>query len=234
MTTAATEPPPDRVVFFSTGSAQKLQQYRYLLAAHGLSVEAVRPLPSLHEPQVDGSGAGAETVLVELPLKDLARFAARSATFPLIVEDTMLFIEHFNRDWTHPMLPGPDTKRWWHALGNEGLLELLADSDRRQAQYVCQLGVLTREGRYHTFRAEVPGRISKAPRSAPESWAAFPQTNPTYFHQIFVPERADQTLAEMTSDTFECFDYRRRAVDEAVQTLRDAARPAQQTVLFAA
>lgn len=234
MIPAATNTAPDRVVFFSTGSAPKLQQYRHLLGEHGLSVQPVRPLPSLHEPQVDGSGARAEIVLVELPLKDLARFAARDATFPLVVEDTMLFVEHFNRDWAHPMLPGPDTKRWWHALGNEGLLDLLVGSDRRQALYVCQLGVLTREGRYHSFRAEVPGRISEAPRSAPEAWAAFPRANATYFHQVFVPESANKTLAEMPPDTFRHFDYRRRAVGEAVQTLQDAARPARQTVLFAA
>lgn len=221
-------------VFFSTGSAQKLEQYRYLLSEHGLAVEPLRPLRSVHEPQVDGSGPQAETVLVELPLKDLARFAVRGDTFPLVVEDTMLFIEHFNEDWARPMLPGPDTKRWWHALGNDGVLRLLDGSGRRRALYVCQLGVLTGRGDYLVFRSEIKGRIANSSRTVSEAWSQFPRSNPTYFHQIFVPSGTDITLAEMMPEQFAAFDYRRIAVNRAATALTQAARHEPQVPLFAA
>jgi inosine/xanthosine triphosphate pyrophosphatase family protein len=219
-----------RIVYFATGSPSKLRQYGYLLSQHGVIVRSVRPLAHLPEPQVDGLDAHDESILVADPLKTISRFAALADCYPLLVEDTMLFIEHFNEDV--PALPGPDTKRWWLALGNRGLLRLMAGSARRAARYVCQLGVTTGPGDYRVFRAELEGRISVRERVTDNALANFPRTNATFFHPIFIPSSAKRSLGEMCAEDFAVYDYRNAVVRKASRFLRSAASAPLQGQLF--
>ena len=209
-----------------TGSEDKWRQYRYLFGELGL--EAVRPrLPAKREPQVDGCGPRAEQVLVTVPLDDVAELAERDRLYPLVVEDTMLFVEHFNRDYdVEQVLPGPDTKRWWRALGADGVVAVMGDTGRRRARYVCQLGVLLAPGERRAFRAEVDGTIARAV-DPPVGHVDEPPgdfTRNTFFHGIFVPDTASRTLARMDQDTFLAHDYRRRCLSQAAAVIADVAR----------
>jgi XTP/dITP diphosphohydrolase len=219
-----------RKIYLATGSALKLRQYDFLLGRIGLSVAGVQHVPTLFEPQVDGTGPSNEAALVAEPLKTLSRFAALHDGYPLVVEDTMLFIDHFNREV--PALPGPDTKRWWLALGNAGLLELMTGSRRRNAKYVCQLGISTAPGDYKIFRIEVLGRIATEERASREALKRFPRTNATYFHPVFVPQGTERTFGEMDEEEFARFDYRRAVVEEAARYLTAAASAPIQGQLF--
>jgi len=219
-----------RQLYFATGSTAKLHQYVYLFGLYGFAVHAVRHLASVPEPQVDGFGDVSEAELVADPLKRLSRFAARTRRYPLLVEDTMLFIDHFNDDVA--ALPGPDTKRWWLALGNKGLLRLMEGSRRRAATYVCQLGVTTGPGTYDTFRAELRGRIALGERVSEHAIAGFPRTNAAYFHPVFVPDGAGLSLAEMGPDEFARYDYRHAVVQRAAPSLEQLASGAVQGRLF--
>jgi inosine/xanthosine triphosphate pyrophosphatase family protein len=208
---------------FRTGSHEKRDQYRYLFRCIGVDMAAARLNVSLPEPQVEGSGVDAEAALVHAPLK-LFNFHKDSKydAFPVAVEDTMLFIEHFNRDFDRfPYLPGPDTKRWWAALGAEGIVEAMRASQRRRARYVCQIGVSRRNGDYIHFRAEVSGSIADSVRRDPASDASFPLTNATFFHSIFVPDGADFTLAELDGTDFTKYDYRRKCVEYVLEAANE-------------
>jgi len=233
MLTVAEEAPTQQLtrrIHLATASALKLRQYDFLLEEIGLSVEAVQHVPTLFEPQVDGIGAPNEAALVAEPLKTLSRFAARNDGYPLVVEDTMLFIDHFNREV--PALPGPDTKRWWLALGNTGLLELMTGARCRDARYVCQLGVSTAPADYKVFRVEVPGRIAAKERTSRIARENFPRTNATYFHSVFIPQGARRTFGEMDENEFARFDYRRALVHKAAPYLIEAATAPIQGQLF--
>lgn len=195
------------IAYFGTGSREKREQYRYLLRCYGLQLFPLTRTLKLSEPQVEGEGLGPETALVTVPLKLYSRFAALANTYPVIVEDTMLFIEHFNNEYSQsPILPGADTKRWWRALGATGVLNLMKGSEKRKATYVCQLGVAMRNAKYEYFRFDLHGRVATDVRQSSVAVRDFPYTNATFFHTIFVPDGSDSTLAEMDSSTFVRFD----------------------------
>ena len=212
-------------VFFRTGSPEKRIQYRYLFRCFGIDVQDVRHSVSLIEPQVEGHGPEPESALVHEPLKLFSRFAAREASYPFVVEDTMLFIEHFNTDFEQrPMLPGPDTKRWWNGLGVDGILRAMNGSKLRRALYVCQIGVHVRPGEYEHFRAEVRGSVATSQRKSSIAEQLFPYSNSTFFHSIFIPDGTKRTLAEMDPSEFRSYDYRRRCLATAAGTLRKHGR----------
>lgn len=221
------------VVYFGTGSREKREQYRHLLRCYGFELQSLTHTLKLSEPQVEGVGSGPESALVTAPLKLYSRFAALENTYPVVVEDTMLFIEHFNNDYSRsPILPGADTKRWWRALGAVGVLKAMQGSRRRRATYVCQLGVALRNTRYEYLRFDLSGQIATRLRRSAAAGKHFPYTNATFFHSIFIPEGSDQTIAEMDSSTFVHFDYRRKCLEKALPHLRAAALPDPQRMLF--
>lgn len=211
-------------VFLATGSQVKADQYGYLFRSLGLNLRVSNLARWTNEPQVEGVGESDEKVLVEGPLRNLARFAKLRGIYPLVLEDTMLFIEHFNRDFDHtPLLPGPDTKRWWQALGANGVLQQMAGSSRRRATYVSQIGVLDSGGRYSTFRSEVRGSISQEKRIRDVSIENLPYTNPSAFHSIFIPEGQQKTYAEMDPGEFRRSDYRAVCAQRAAPLLIEQA-----------
>ncbi len=206
--------------FFSTGSSEKWCQYQYLFRSLGIELHQVRHSVSLIEPQVEGFGEDPESILVFEPLKLFSRFAAKEQSYPFVVEDTMLFIEHFNDDFDkRPILPGPDTKRWWAALGIDGILKTMEGSTRRRAIYVCQLGLHIGPGQYERFRAEVTGRLAVVPKMLAVVERLFPYSNGKYFHSLFIPDGSDKTLGEMQPAEFRRYDYRRHCLTEAAPML---------------
>ncbi|WP_082383532.1 non-canonical purine NTP pyrophosphatase [Frigoribacterium sp. RIT-PI-h] len=207
-------------IHLATGSAVKKSQYAHLFRRWGLNTQISNLSRWAYEPQVDGDGTDEERALVEAPLRHIAKLSARANSFPIVVEDTMLFIEHFNRDYLRPLLPGPDTKRWWGALGSDGLLDLMRGSKRRRARFVAQLGISYESGSYQTFRAEVDGFISEQSRDSEAQQRNFPFSNPFNFHNIFVPIGSELAYSEMDPGTFRRHDYRTACVDKAAPSIR--------------
>ncbi|HLO98463.1 MAG TPA: non-canonical purine NTP pyrophosphatase [Fimbriimonas sp.] len=220
-------------IWFGSTSKQKLDQYRFLFRAHGLRLYKLQQVIDLVEPQVEATRQNSESELVEAPLKLFSRFAATLQTYPVVVEDTMLFIEHFHENYDAlAVLPGPDTKRWWQALGAQGVCRIMKSSRRRRAKYVCQIGVNWAPKEYANFRYEICGEIASKPQRDRQSERNFPYTNATFFHSIFVPEGANRTLASMDANEFFEYDYRRRCVQEAAPFLLALPTSSMQTPLF--
>lgn len=215
------------IVYLHTGSDEKRRQYGYLFSELGLEVRPTVAVPDKREPQVDGCGAQAEKILVTNPLDDVADIVEHEGLYPFVVEDTMLFIEHFNSNYAgEKILPGADTKRWWRALGPSGVLELMGDTTRRSAQYVCQIGVLLGPGDRRCFRAEVDGTIARSvdPPTSHDDIPPGDFPRNTFFHSIFVPDGAAGTLASLDQDAFLRHDYRRRCLAGAEAPIRAVAR----------
>jgi inosine/xanthosine triphosphate pyrophosphatase family protein len=224
---------PAPVVYLGSGSKEKREQYAMLFRQYGLLLRSLPTSISLPEPQIDGSGTAVESELVAFPLRASSRFIASSNSYPVVIDDTMLFVEAFNRSYSNcRLLPGPDTKRWWAALGADGLLGLLGNSSRRSAHYVCQLGVHYAPGEYESFRYELPGRISYEARSTRDAIDQFPRSNATFFHVLFIPDGSERTLGEMEPEEFIRYDYRRHCLAKAAASIRSRMNDTRQLDLF--
>lgn len=205
----------DVLFYFSTSSKEKKIQFQWLFSLFNLKLDFYDVPSELVEPQVESDSKDALRLLVSYPLKNAARFIKKK---PFIVEDTMLFVEQFNRDFeTAPELPGLDTKRWWKQLGNEGLLELMRGSAKRKAKYVSQIGCYLGAKQYVYGEAELKGSIALEPQTSIATQKQFPRTNPYFFHQIFIPDGYEKPLSMLNQQEFTSLDYRRKALESLLQ-----------------
>jgi inosine/xanthosine triphosphate pyrophosphatase family protein len=208
------------VFYISSSSRKKRLQLSWILSHYNLKSDYYSPPIDLVEPQLDLIGRDSEILLVSHPLKQIARFIKIDKT-PFLVEDTMLFIERFNKNYdTEPELPGMDTKRWWRQLGNKGVLELLGNSSKRRARYVSQVGCYLGSGKYFYGRGELNGVIASKIQNTQESEQNFPRTNPLFFHKIFVPNGFQRTLGELNKQEFAMVDYRKKAIEDLLEKMR--------------
>lgn len=201
------------VIYFSSGNEKKREMIEFIFHNYNIDVIFVKPPIELTEPQVESPELEAERKLVSLPLKAVSRFIT---TVPYIIEDTMLFIEFFNRYGDQWELPGLDTKRWLRQLGLDGILEILGDTSKRKAKFVSQTGAYVKANKYFFGRGEVCGSITNQ-----KAEIVNPQygTYPYFFHLIFVPDGADKTLAEMDMHEYAQYDYMRKSVIQLVTSL---------------
>lgn len=205
--------------YFSTSSEEKRKQFLWLFSLFNLKLDFYNLSEYLIEPQIDSPNTESEQLLVSHPIKNASRFIKKK---PFIVEDTMLFVEAFNKDFDHfPELPGLDTKRWWRQFGNEGVLELLRNSTSRRAKYVSQIGCYIDAKNYVYGRAEIEGVIAEEALTSEESEANFPKTNPWFFHQIFIPKGYDRPLSLLSAIEFNICDYRRKALMNLLSNMSD-------------
>jgi len=160
-------------LLFATTNENKLREAREIL---GVEVEGVAL--DLPEPQT-------------LDVAEVAAAKARAARedlgkpdVPVLVEDSGIVFGAWNG------LPGALTKWFLGAVGNEGLLGMLAGEEDRSARAVCAVAVVLpgREA-LRVFTGEVAGIVAEAPRGAGGfGW-----------DPIFVPEGGTETYAELGS-----------------------------------
>lgn len=203
----------------ATSSDLKFQQFRFLFKMFNINLKQISPPIELIEPQVPEPGKEAEQILVSHPLKVFSRFISNDKYLPLIIEDTMLFIEYFNKNFDlTPDLPGHDVKRWWRQFGNEGVLALMSNTSKRRALYVSQIGLYDGKGQYIYARGETKGIISYSIMQSRNPRKDFPKTFPYHFHSIFIPLGSYKTLSIMDPLEFSQFDYRRKCVENLINS----------------
>lgn len=217
----APESRPALPIYFATTSSVKYSQYALIFKDYGIEIRRGTAITSvLVEPQADYSLDPTGVSVVSHPLRQAARFVARAAQLPYMIEDTMLFVGALSKDIDRYVgLPGADTKNWWHNLGAEGVLRLLRENENRRAAFACQLGVYLGGSKYVFARASLSGSISHDVRLSQVARDDVPVSNPFFFHGIFVPEGDTRTLAEMPGIDFSHFDYRRKCVQSLLSEL---------------
>ena len=110
-----------------------------------------------------------------------AREALDRPSHPVLVEDSGLVVGAWNG------LPGPLTKLFLSAVGNAGLLRMLAAEEDRSALAICAVAVAEADGGVRVFRGEVTGEVAPEPRGK----GGFG------YDAIFVPEGGAFTYAEL-------------------------------------
>lgn len=214
------------VVYFSSTNKQKKEIVSFIFHNYNINV-GFKTLPiELTEPQIEKADIENERKLVSFPLKNASRYIEYT---PCIIEDTMLFIEYFNRADGAWELPGLDTKRWLRQLGQDGILDLLGNTEKRSAKFVSQTGAYTKKGKYYYGRGEIFGQIAweksiiKNPKYG---------TYPFFFHLIFIPDGADKTLAEMDMHEYAKYDYMRKSIIELIENISDNEKQMRLSSLF--
>jgi non-canonical purine NTP pyrophosphatase (RdgB/HAM1 family) len=179
-------------VIFVTSNASKLREAREIL---GVEIDSVGL--DLPEPQaIDVAEVAAQKALA-------ARAALDDPPRPVLVEDSGIIFGAWNG------LPGALTKWFLAAVGNEGLLKMLAAEEDRSAQAVCAVAVAWPDGEIRTFGGEVAGEVAGSPRGQGGfGW-----------DPIFIPAGSSETYAELGPRKHEDSHRARafRAAREALQ-----------------
>ena len=199
------------VFYFSSTNEKKRRIVEFIFHNYNIDVLFTSPPIEMVEPQVESPDLEEERKLVSIPLKNVSRFIIN--TTPYIIEDTMLFIEFFNRFGTAWELPGLDTKRWLRQLGLNGILDIIRGSDMRSAKFVSQTGAYIKSGHYSFGRGETTGKIAEYVASIDQVKYG---TYPYFFNLFFIPDGASKTLAEMDMYEFAKYDYMRKSIRQLI------------------
>jgi non-canonical purine NTP pyrophosphatase (RdgB/HAM1 family) len=184
--------PGSMKVLFVTSNESKLREAREIL---GVEIDSVGL--DLPEPQaIDVAEVAAQKALA-------ARAALDDPPRPVLVEDSGISFGAWNG------LPGALTKWFLSAVGNEGLLKMLAAEADRSARAVCAVAVAWPDGGIRTFGGEVAGEVAGSPRGEGGfGW-----------DPIFIPAGSSETYAELGPRKHED-SHRARAFKAAREALQ--------------
>lgn len=201
---------PLRYLYFATSSDVKFNHYRVIFSDLGFDFRKGPIITHLIEPQLNDSDSDGYDLLVAHPLRLAARFLSRKGLLPYVIEDTLLVISAFSNPKNPKYgLPGADTKNWWTNLGIDGVLKMLQSSKDRSAFFVSVIGSYVGGNEYLFSSHRVDGSIAHERRISDVCMSQVPETNPFFFHSVFIPRGAGKTYAEMEREEFKEYDYRR-------------------------
>jgi XTP/dITP diphosphohydrolase len=121
----------------------------------------------------------------------------------LFVEHTGLKLKALNG------LPGGLTQVFWDSLKADKTSELFGSDEENTVEAVTDLCYIDGK-QFHEFRGVISGRISKQPRGSRDfQWDC-----------VFIPDKQDQTFAEMGSEEKNKISMRRKALDAFAEFLR--------------
>jgi len=132
-----------------------------------------------------------------------AAAVARFTGLPAVADDSGFCVDALNG------MPGVLSARWSGKHGDDQanlclLLAQLTDvpDERRGAHFACAAALVLPSGRQHVTEGTVHGRVIRLPRGE----------NGFGYDPIFVPDRSELTMAEMTAEAKDAISHRGRAL----------------------
>ncbi len=172
----------DNKIFFATNNNNKILEAQHVLSDFKVLVEKI----DIKKVEIQSDE------LEEIVLYALKKMG--KITYPIVVEDSGLFIEKLNG------FPGPYSSYVYKKIGCNGILKLLENENERKAKFVSIVGF--RKGRLiKIFRGECYGKISY--KMAGKYGFGF--------DPIFVPENEEKTFAEMSLEEKSLWSHRGKA-----------------------
>ena len=176
----------------------KVTELARILAGGQVAVELVGLAEFPGAPEVAETGATfAENALLK------AAAAAAFTGLPSVADDSGFCVDALNG------MPGVLSARWSGKHGDDEanlqlLLGQLADvpDERRGAHFTCAAALVLPAGRQHVSEGKVHGRVTRLPRGE----------NGFGYDPVFVPDRYEQTTAEMTAPDKDAISHRGRAL----------------------
>ncbi len=193
-------------LYCATTNAGKLREFRLAVERHGGGRFEVEPLPGLADlPAPAENGPTFEANAVEKAL-----YYSRFAPGRLFVDDSGLEVEALGG------APGVWSARYaGEGAGDEAnnrlLLERMAGVAGRTARFVCVIALAAQGELLGTFRGEVEGQLTEAPRGS----------NGFGYDPLFFYPPFGCTLAEVSGDRKLSVSHRGRAIEGMLQALAD-------------
>ena len=129
-----------------------------------------------------------KTTLEEIQSDSLSKIAERKAIDaytkvqkPVIIEDDGLFIDSLGG------FPGPYSSYAYDTIGNKGIIQLLQNSEHRDAKFVAIIAYYNGIDEVKLFESSIPGKISKEIEKG--GWGYDP---------IFIPDGESKTYANVS------------------------------------
>jgi XTP/dITP diphosphohydrolase len=197
MTQSREEAPRPRLVL-ATANPGKLIELTRILQGGRVEVDLAGLGEFPGAPDVRETGATfAENALLK------ARAIAEFTGLPAVADDSGLCVDALNG------MPGVFSARWSGRHGDDEanlwlVLGQLADvpDDRRGAQFACTAALVLPAGREHVSEGIMRGRLIREPRGE----------NGFGYDPIFVPDSAELTTAQMSSDAKDRISHRGKAL----------------------
>ena len=157
-------------LFFASSNENKFQEAERILTNLGVKVNF------------------SKTTLEEIQSSSLSEIAEQKAISayeliqkPVIIEDDGLFIDSLNG------FPGPYSSYVYDTIGNKGIMNLLENSEFRDAKFVSIIAYLGGSDGVNLFESSIPGKISSVIEKG--GWGYDP---------IFIPDGESKTYANVS------------------------------------
>jgi len=156
-------------LFFASSNEHKFKEVQRILSNLGVNIKLFK------------------TTLEEIQSNSLNEIAKRKAIDaftkiqkPIIIEDDGLFINSLNG------FPGPYSSYAYDTIGNKGIIQLLQNSEHRDAKFVAIIAYYNGIDEVKLFESSIPGKISKEIEKG--GWGYDP---------IFIPDGESKTYANV-------------------------------------
>jgi len=157
-------------LFFASSNENKFQEVERILSNLGVQINFYK------------------TILEEIQSNDLNDIAEKKAINaydlmqkPVIIEDDGLFINSLNG------FPGPYSSYVYDTIGNKGIMNLLENSQVRDANFVSIIAYCDNDYGVKLFESSIPGKISSVIEKG--GWGYDP---------IFIPDGESKTYANVS------------------------------------
>tara|TARA_B100000959_G_scaffold3885_1_gene4199 strand:- start:623 stop:1183 length:561 start_codon:yes stop_codon:yes gene_type:complete len=157
-------------VFFASSNEHKFEEAQRILSTLGVNIKLFK------------------TTLEEIQSNSLNEIAKRKAIDaftkiqkPILIEDDGLFINSLNG------FPGPYSSYAYDTIGNTGIIQLLENTELRDAKFVAIIAYCNGIDEVKLFESSIPGKISKEIEKG--GWGYDP---------IFIPDGESKTYANVS------------------------------------
>ena len=157
-------------VFFASSNEHKFEEVQRILSTLGVNIKLFK------------------TTLEEIQSNSLNEIAKRKAIDaftkiqkPILIEDDGLFINSLNG------FPGPYSSYAYDTIGNTGIIQLLENTELRDAKFVAIIAYCNGIDEVKLFESSIPGKISKEIEKG--GWGYDP---------IFIPDGESKTYANVS------------------------------------
>lgn len=157
-------------VFFASSNEHKFEEAQRILSTLGVNIKLFK------------------TTLEEIQSNSLNEIAKRKAIDaftkiqkPILIEDDGLFINSLNG------FPGPYSSYAYDTIGNTGIIQLLENTELRDAKFVAIIAYCNGIDEVKLFESSIPGKISKEIENG--GWGYDP---------IFIPDGESKTYANVS------------------------------------
>ena len=157
-------------VFFASSNEHKFEEAQRILSTLGINIKLFKT--TLEEIQSNSLNEIAKRKVID---------AFTKIQKPILIEDDGLFINSLNG------FPGPYSSYAYDTIGNTGIIQLLENTELRDAKFVAIIAYCNGIDEVKLFESSIPGKISKEIEKG--GWGYDP---------IFIPDGESKTFANVS------------------------------------